>query len=307
VWSFNATQHWHECTAGDGAKTDVANHTGSLCTVCGYDSSEPLVTFSSLTANGSAYAITTTLTLTFSAAITGLSANDITLSGVAGVQKGTLSGAGPTYTLPISGFTAGGTLGVAVAKTGYDISGSHKTVTIYHAYQVGDTGPGGGKIFYVSTTGFTVQMVNPTQNYTAHYLEAAPADMATKLAWASSAFIHPDYGGTGDWSYIVGTVEGIGTGRKNTAVILAADANAPAAKACDDYSNNGKTDWFLPSRDELTELYVNRTSVGNMSFGYWSTSQTTIGNAYVRMFDHDDHLQSTLKNDTWSVRAVRAF
>ena len=39
TWSFNDTQHWHECTANDGAKTDVANHTGDPCTVCGYSSS----------------------------------------------------------------------------------------------------------------------------------------------------------------------------------------------------------------------------------------------------------------------------
>ena len=87
------------------------------------------VTFSNLTADGSATATTTTLTLTFSAAITGLSASDITLSGV-GVTKGTLSGTGPTYILPISGVTAGGTLTITVTKTGYTISGS-QTVTIY--------------------------------------------------------------------------------------------------------------------------------------------------------------------------------
>ena len=38
TWSSNATQHWRECTDHDGAKTDVANHTGNLCSVCGYDS-----------------------------------------------------------------------------------------------------------------------------------------------------------------------------------------------------------------------------------------------------------------------------
>jgi hypothetical protein len=35
-WSHNATQHWHECTANDGAKTAVANHTGDPGTVCSY-------------------------------------------------------------------------------------------------------------------------------------------------------------------------------------------------------------------------------------------------------------------------------
>jgi fibronectin type 3 domain-containing protein len=37
VWKSNATQHWHECSCGD--YSDVANHSGNPCTVCGYNSS----------------------------------------------------------------------------------------------------------------------------------------------------------------------------------------------------------------------------------------------------------------------------
>jgi hypothetical protein len=39
TWSSNATQHWRECTANDGEKTDVANHTfnGNICSVCNYN------------------------------------------------------------------------------------------------------------------------------------------------------------------------------------------------------------------------------------------------------------------------------
>jgi len=97
-------------------------------------------TFNSVTANGSSTQTTTQLTLTFSQAITGLTANDITLSGVSGVQKGTLSGSGSTYTLPISGFTSGGTLNVAVEKAGFTVSGSPKTAAIYYATSVAFNG-----------------------------------------------------------------------------------------------------------------------------------------------------------------------
>jgi hypothetical protein len=91
------------------------------------------VTFTALTANGSSTQTTTQLTLTFSQAITGLTANDITLSGVSGVNNITknLSGSGITYTLTISNVTAGGTLGVSVTKTGYNISNSPRTVNIF--------------------------------------------------------------------------------------------------------------------------------------------------------------------------------
>ncbi|WP_461247346.1 ATP-binding protein [Treponema sp. R6D11] len=94
------------------------------------------VTLNSVTANGSSTQTTTQLTLTFSTAITGLAVGDIALSGVTGVSKGTLSNSGAVYTLTISGFTAGGTLSVAVEKSGYAISGSPQTVTIYYATAV---------------------------------------------------------------------------------------------------------------------------------------------------------------------------
>jgi len=86
------------------------------------------VAFNSVTADGSSTQTTTQLTLTFSQAVTGLTADNITLS--PNVTKGTLSGSGPVYTLPISGFTAAGTLSVAVASPGYNVSGSPRTVGI---------------------------------------------------------------------------------------------------------------------------------------------------------------------------------
>ena len=92
------------------------------------------VTFSSVISNGNATQTTTEITLTFNAAVTGLNANDIMLThGVSGqtVTKGTLSGTGPVYTLPISGFTADGELTVAVAKTDFAVNGSPQTVTIH--------------------------------------------------------------------------------------------------------------------------------------------------------------------------------
>jgi hypothetical protein len=51
------------------------------------------------------------------------------MPGTFGVTKGTLSGDGPSYTLPISS-PVDGTLTVVVEKTGYDITGSVKTVNI---------------------------------------------------------------------------------------------------------------------------------------------------------------------------------
>jgi len=156
---------------------------------------------------------------------------------------------------------------------------------------VGNIGHGGGKVFYYSKAGFTMT----DSGEICHYLEAAPTDLGT-LVWATS------------YKNISGTGTGIGTGRKNTALILAADATAPAAKACKDYSGGGKTDWFLPSKDELNMLYVCRNYMGEMGTYYWSSSQ---GNYFVN-FAWGQHFTNGNqgngnKDDAVYVRAIRAF
>jgi len=94
--------------------------------------SDTPVTFVSVSADGGATTTTTTeLTLTFSAAISGLSASDISLDGVPGIVKGAFSGSGPTYTLKISGFNSSGTVSVSVFKPTYAISGGPKTASVY--------------------------------------------------------------------------------------------------------------------------------------------------------------------------------
>jgi hypothetical protein len=145
------------------------------------------VTFSGVTANGSASQTTTQLTLTFSAAITGLSAADITLSGVSGVSKGTFSGSGPSYTLPISGFAAGGTLSVAVGKTGYTISGSPQSVTIYYSGTPIPPGP------------------NPfvgTWNYDDGWEGEWNYEMIfTDTTWTQTSLNNSEYDGNGTYTY----------------------------------------------------------------------------------------------------------
>jgi hypothetical protein len=86
------------------------------------------VTFNSVTVSSSADG-TNSLTLTFNGSITGLTASDISLSGVSGVNKGNLTGTNPYY-LTISGITSNGTLSVSVTKAGYAITPQIQTVEI---------------------------------------------------------------------------------------------------------------------------------------------------------------------------------
>jgi uncharacterized repeat protein (TIGR02543 family) len=158
-------------------------------------------------------------------------------------------------------------------------------------YGVSNTGPGGGKIFYVSSEGF-----GPDNAW--HYLEAAPSDISGKM----------NFGSLGTWTTAQATA--IGTGSANTSQILSANQNASAAKACADYTNNGKSDWFLPSKSELNQLYTNRTWVGSFkSDFYWSSSVHGNGTAWVQSFSsgNQDYRIAYASNVLYYVRPIRAF
>jgi len=190
-----------------------------------------------------------------------------------------------------------------------------------HQYALGDTGPGGGIIFYIAdgedsrSLGFTLYMdVNDSIGTTAYYLEAAPSDTDTHLLWNSPACTPVEHDGTADeWLVTTGTGTAIGTGKKNTALILAGDPDAPAAKACNNFSNNEKNDWFFPSRDELYELY-NQKSILNMTKDkYWSSSETewpgvAWGCIFLKFWDDDVlGLYTGFKAGSLWIRAIRAF
>jgi len=74
-----------------------------------------------------------------------------------------------------------------------------------------------------------------------------------------------------------------------------------------DYTNNSKTDWHLPSKDELAQLYVQKTTVGGFSTGtYWSSSEYSGGYAWFQLFNYGIQ-DFTYKSATCYVRPVRAF
>jgi hypothetical protein len=67
-------------------------------------------------------------------------------------------------------------------------------------------------------------------------------------------------------------------------------------------------DWFLPSKGELNQMYVNRTAVGGFSsVYYWSSSEGGASNAWGQAFDVGYQYDGLSKSDTFYVRPVRAF
>ena len=164
---------------------------------------------------------------------------------------------------------------------------------------IGSRGPGGGFIFF-------------DRGYFANgwrFLEAAPADISGTHQWATRNVLIPnlsrDWNDNTDW--------GIGRGRINTDIILAHAAangyNAPTALASVNFSNNGKTDWFLPSRNELNLMFQNlrRNNIGGFTNRwYWSSSQSYHHVAFGQNFG-DGSQGGRDKLGSLSVRPIRAF
>jgi hypothetical protein len=165
-------------------------------------------------------------------------------------------------------------------------------------YALGDTGPAGGLIFHV----------NPNSAADGwRYLEAAPFDQSAGAGWGCFRTAIPGARGSA-----------VGAGRQNTRDILAAcPAPGTAAELCANLNLHGFRDWFLPSIDELAEMYVNLKLAGRHDFGdrempdnfnYWSSTQVTADMArHLDFADNGRRRHYDDKDFPRRVRAVRAF
>ena len=111
----------------------------------------------------------------------------------------------------------------------------------------------------------------------------------------------------------LGTATSTGTGSANTQKIISqcSDPNADfsvAAKVASNYRGGGKSDWFLPSKDELNLLFENRSAVGkNFSAAqYWSSSQDSSVISWTLDFD-SGALSADVNGIDRHVRPIRAF
>ena len=166
--------------------------------------------------------------------------------------------------------------------------------------KVGDTGPGGGVVFIDAST---------AGNNTGQCFEAAPATWALSWGCGSTLLVTEDLA--------------IGMGKENTAAIVAGCAAGEdqtsmfAAKFADQLRAGGKDDWFLPSQDELAELYAQRELFADCGEGqcaadlaastYWSSSHGGAGDAVSMNFvDGSEPLNEPQKTIRF-VRPVRSF
>jgi hypothetical protein len=188
--------------------------------------------------------------------------------------------------------------------------------------KIGMTGPGGGLIFFID-----FDDTYPTYDY----LEAAPADAGLKN-WGSSvsgcgptsdgncnsASIYPE--GTSNNAALItklGQHRGLFKGQSATSHIISkftgADKSTYAAGVADDYVSpafNGstKSDWWLPSIDELKQMQVlNSMGLGGFEYTNYSSSSEYNSSSnwrysFLNFFSND----GSKNNASW-VRPVRGF
>jgi len=153
------------------------------------------------------------------------------------------------------------------------------------ALAIGDTHQG-GIIFYLDGNGGG--------------LIAAPSDQSTDAEW-------------GCWGTAISGADGtaIGAGNQNTIDIeLGCATPGTAADICANLTLGGYSDWYLPSKDELNEMYLNKAAIGGFASpkDYWSSTESDYMNAWFQYFNNgNQYANSKTYSNGLGVRAVRTF
>lgn len=222
-----------------------------------------------------------------------------------GTFKLGVGSSGMTITQSSGSFTAIFTVPVALSSSVYKItleSGDQA-----ESYSLGSTGPGGGVIFYVANSPFTC---GPSMNLTCNYLEAAPTSGAN--AWVDANYLWSGNENTAIGASARGTA--IGTGYRNTLAIVGQSGGGStagrAATVARAYRGpNNLSDWFMPSLDELTELYQRKTltNISGAFDDFWSSTEADANHALIEWFQGDGGTYWNVKNSLNALRPIRAF
>ena len=162
----------------------------------------------------------------------------------------------------------------------------------------------GGVVFYIFVEADAGYVAGET-----HGLIAAVADQSSGIQWRN--------GNTNQTTEATGTA--VGTGSANTDAIILVQgpvATSYAAGLSRAYTGGGYTDWFLPSKDELNKMYLNRATINTTAasnsgsdFGnsfYWSSTEYDFNYAWFQKFGNGSQTYTNKFYPNY-VRAVRAF
>ena len=158
--------------------------------------------------------------------------------------------------------------------------------TVKTEYIVGDEGPAGGLVFYKA----------PTRQSWGQYLEVAIIDVTGAFGCEGTEISGAD-----------GTA--IGTGRQNTIDILAeCKTKGIAARIASQYRGGGKSDWYLPSKDELSALGAAIKKLGLGYVGYLQASTESDANSsWWHGLEADDENITPKSYADQNVAPIRSF
>lgn len=192
------------------------------------------------------------------------------------------------------------TTNLGIDSNGNVVSGT----TSEYTYEIGQ---------YVSTEGGVIahrwlsdtSLGSPTKGSIQNYLVVDTTNLSTSATWGLS--------GT-DVTNCESTWDGL---TNTTSMISAGAAVGTAAVLCDNSTNNGKSDWYLPAIDELNTILNNRFSISQgitsasgtqLEFqAYWSSTELNSSNSYILSFGNFYPIANTTKLSSYYVRAVRKF
>jgi len=177
------------------------------------------------------------------------------------------------------------------------------------AYRIGQE-YGGGIIFYVDATG-KHGLIAAKDDVLMPYTDAWQGCVeAVQFRWSTGQSV---INNNGDYAYQdLGTLNAIGQGALNTRKMLerypVKTYPYSAAAVATGYKGADFTDWFLPSKDELNQLYLNKNVVGGFSAteSYWSSSELGSDLAWYQYFNFG-YQSDVGKEADGRVRPVRAF
>ncbi len=197
----------------------------------------------------------------------------------------------PEKVVPLLGSVVTGTVkigGEDCSLEGIRKSGEVEAVLMLLSYA---PGPSGGIVFY-------------DKGYVSdgwRFLEVSPKDAGSKYVWGPSTD--------------AGTSESVGSGKKNTELIAESRIGKDTvSRGVKEFRQGGKSDWFVPSMEELNLMYENLylNGVGNFSDKtYWSSSEIGLSKAYYINFRTGKKASMTSmdasKGNEYSLRPVRAY
>ncbi|HRW63404.1 MAG TPA: DUF1566 domain-containing protein, partial [Bacteroidales bacterium] len=152
----------------------------------------------------------------------------------------------------------------------------------------------GGVIFYIDETG-------------EHGLVCAVTDQSNGAEWGCQGTTIEGADGTA-----------IGTGAQNTLDILAGCPTVgTAAYICDTLTLGGFNDWFLPSKDELNEMYLNKAKINTTATAnngtaftgslYWTSTESDLNLSAIALALDNGTQGLPGKSMPLYVRAIRTF